>query len=97
MRRENDQALGEVLREWLAKSPIKSKLYQARVAEVWKKQMGPTINQYTTEIRLTRKKLFLTITSASLRQELSYSRDKIRDMINEELGEEVVTEVVVSG
>ena len=96
MRRENDQPLGEVLREWLAKSPVKSKLYQARVAEVWKKQMGPTINQYTTEIRLTRKKLFLTISSASLRQELSYSRDKIRDLINEELGEKVVEEVILS-
>ena len=95
MRRHNDQSLGDVLKEWLANSPIRHKIYQARITEIWKEQMGTTITQYTTEVKVVRKKVYLKISSASLRQELAYSRDKIRNMINEELGEEFVEEVIV--
>lgn len=96
MRRQNDQSLAEVLKEWLDQSPIKGKLYQSRIEKIWREKMGATISQYTTAISLIRKKLYLTVSSASLRQELSYSREKIRDMINEELGERWVEEVIVN-
>ena len=96
MRRQNDQTLGEVLKEWLERSPIKGKIYESRISLIWKAQMGATINQYTTEIKLVRRKLYLKIVSASLRQELSMSKDKVRNMINEELGEAYVEEVVIN-
>ena len=95
MRRQNDQTLGEILKEWLEKSPIRSKIFQARITEIWKAEMGPTINQYTTELKVIRKTVYLTISSASLRQELAFSREKIRDMLNEKLGERYVEEVIV--
>ena len=95
MRRQNDQTLGEVLKEWLAKSPIRGKIYQARINEIWKAEMGATINKYTTEIKVVRNKLYLRITSAPLRQELSLSREKVRDMINEKLGEVFLEEVII--
>ncbi|MBK8492332.1 MAG: DUF721 domain-containing protein [Saprospirales bacterium] len=96
MRRQNDQTLGEVLKEWLENSPIKGKIYQSRINLIWKAQMGATINQYTTEIKLVRRKLYLKIVSAPLRQELSFSREKVRNMINEQLGEEFLEEVVIN-
>ncbi|MBK6622712.1 MAG: DUF721 domain-containing protein [Saprospirales bacterium] len=96
MRRQNDQKLGDVLKEWLEQSPIRAKIFQARIELIWRDKMGATINQYTTAINLVRKKLYLTVSSAPLRQELAFSREKIRDMINEELGERVVEEVVIN-
>ncbi|MBK7408220.1 MAG: DUF721 domain-containing protein [Saprospirales bacterium] len=77
-------------------SPIKGKIYQSRINLIWKAQMGATINQYTTEIKLVRRKLYLKIVSAPLRQELSFSREKVRNMINEQLGEEFLEEVVIN-
>ncbi len=95
MRRQNDQSLGELLKEWLANSPIRHRVYQYRIETIWKEKMGATINQYTTEIKVVRNKVYLHIASASLRQEMAFSREKIRDMLNEELGERFVEEVIV--
>lgn len=96
MRRQNDQSLKEVLKEWLDQSPIKGKLYQSRIEAIWREKMGATINQYTTRISLVRKKLYLTVSSAPLRQDLAFSREKILDMVNEALGEKWVEEVIIN-
>ena len=57
--------------------------------------MGPSINKYTTQITVRRNKLFVTIESAPLKQELSFGKEKIKKMINEELGEEYIQDVVI--
>lgn len=95
MKKSNEQPLGEVLREFLEVYKLKSRLQQTQIQAVWARAMGAAIAKYTTEIKLRNGKLYLTITSASLRQELAFGREKIRKIINEELGEEAVEEVVV--
>ena len=42
-----------------------------------------------------RKKLYITVDSAPLRQELSYGREKIKKVMNEELGEDYIEEVII--
>lgn len=91
----NDQPISEVLKELIAKNNWKSKLYHNKVKEIWVLNMGNTINSYTKEIKLRGKKLFISIASAPLRQELTYSKTKIIDLINEELGEEYITDVII--
>ena len=95
LKKYNDQPISEVLKELVAKNNWKSKLYQNKVKEIWVLSMGPSISSYTREIKLSRKKLFISIASAPLRQELSYSKTKIIDLINEGLGEEYVTDVII--
>ena len=91
----NDQPISEVLQDLITKNNWKSKLYQNKVKQIWVLNMGKTINSYTKEIKLRGKKLFISIASAPLRQELSYSKTKIIDLINEGLGEEYVTDVIM--
>ncbi len=91
----NDQPIADVLKELVAKNNWKSKLYQNKVKQIWVLKMGPSISGYTREIKLRGKKLFISIGSAPLRQELSYSKTKIIDLINEGLGEEYVTDVII--
>jgi len=91
----NDQPISEVLKELVAKNNWKSKLYQNKVKKIWILNMGPSISGYTKEIKLRGKKLFISISSAPLRQELSYSKTKIIELINEGLGEEYVTDVII--
>lgn len=73
----------------------KEPLNEAKVREVWKEKMGTTINTYTRDIVLRKGKLFITLSSASLKHELSYEKEKIQSMMNMELGGAFVTEVVV--
>ncbi|MFK7978528.1 MAG: DUF721 domain-containing protein [Saprospiraceae bacterium] len=91
----NDQPIADVIKELVAKNNWKSKLYQNKVKEIWVLNMGPSISGYTKEIKLRGKKLFISISSAPLRQELSYSKTKIIELINEGLGEEYITDVLI--
>ena len=94
-KQHNEMTLKEALKAMIEHYRLKGKLNQNRIKSLWAQMMGPSIAGYTKEIRLHRNKLYLTIESASLRQELTYGKDKIRKMLNEELGEEYIQEVVI--
>jgi len=95
LKKYNDQPIAEVLKELMVKNNWKSKIYQTKVKEIWVLKMGPSISSYTREIKLRGKKLFISISSAPLRQELAYSKTKIINLINEGLGEEYVLDVII--
>ncbi len=57
--------------------------------------MGNGVNSYTQEVILKGSTLYVKLTSAVLREELSYGKDKIIKMINEELRKEIVTSIVL--
>ena len=95
LKKYNDQPISEVIKELIAKNNWKSKLYQNKVKEIWLLQMGPSIGGYTKEIKLRGKKLFISISSTPLRQELTYSKTKIIDLINNGLEEEYITDVII--
>ena len=65
------------------------------VQAAWKSLMGNGVNSYTKEVVLKGSTLYVSLTSAVLRQELSYGKEKIIKMINEELRKEVVTNVIL--
>ena len=91
-----EQSLGDVLKEMVNESgKMKQKLFQTKVNTVWGKLMGTTIATYTKEIKVYNNKLYITIDSAPLRQELTYSKEKIITMLNAELGEEYLQEVIL--
>ena len=91
-----EQTLGAVLKDMINDSgKMKQKLFQTKVATRWSELMGTSIATYTKEIKVHNHKLYLTVDSAPLRQELSYSKEKIITMLNAELGEEYLREVVL--
>ncbi len=94
-RGNNQTTLKEALKAMLEHYRLKGKLNQSRIRKDWEALMGPTIAQYTREVKLYKGRLFIIIDSASLRQELSYGKDKIRKLLNEQLGEEAIQEVVI--
>lgn len=94
-RPNNEITLKEALKAMVEQYRLKGKLTQNKVKSLWARLMGPSIAGYTREIRLHKNKLYLTIDSAPLREELTYGREKIRKMLNEELGEEYIEEVII--
>ncbi len=95
MRENNDETLKDALQRFVNSKNVKPKVFQAKVSSLWPELMGPTIAGYTTEISLRRQVLYLRISSSSLRQELTYGKDKIVKLLNEELGEEYIRDVVI--
>ena len=55
--------------------------------------MGPSVSKYTVKIEVEKRILFVKLSNAALKQELSYARQKIKKMLNDEVGEEVLVDV----
>ena len=93
MRRSKEQPIGEVIKELLKNYDIKSKFNEAHVITSWDKLMGPSVTKYTVKIEVEKRILFVKLSNAALKQELSYARQKIKKMLNDEVGEEVLLDV----
>lgn len=94
-RTSNQSVVGDVLSEIIKINKLEPGLNQVSVIDAWKNLMGNGVNNYTSNVALRYGTLYVELTSAVLREELSYGKDKIIKMINEELGKEVVTNVVL--
>jgi hypothetical protein len=95
MKRENSQTFSAVLKLWIDENRLQTNLHETKIRTLWAQTMGKTISTYTSNISVRRNVLYLTILSAPLRQELSFSKDKIKTRMNSELGEEFIREVVI--
>ena len=93
MRRSKGQPIGEVIKELLKNYDITSKFNEAHVMTSWDTLMGPSVTKYTVKIEVEKRILFVKLSNAALKQELSYARQKIKKMLNDEVGEEVLLDV----
>jgi hypothetical protein len=91
----NEGSIGDVLKEFIEKYKLQSGMDKIDVEEAWKSLMGNGVNSYTKEVVLKGTTLYVSLTSAVLREELSYGKQKIIKMINEELRKEVIKEVIL--
>ena len=87
----------EAMQKWLKYSDKhRRKLDKITIKKLWAEKMGATINDYTREIKIYGKRLYITIESAPLRNELQYQREDIKVWVNGHLsGEEAIEEVVI--
>lgn len=92
---QEEKPLKQVLMKMLEVYKLKGKLNQTRIRNLWEEVMGPSVARQTTDIKVHNKKLYVQIASASLRNELSYGRDKICRIINEQLDENYLTDVIL--
>jgi len=91
----NEGSISDVLKQFIEKNKLQAGMDVIDVQEAWKSLMGNGVNSYTKEVVLKGSTLYVSLTSAVLREELSYGKDKIIKMINEELRKEVVTNVIL--
>lgn len=95
-KRFNEESpIGDVLKQFITQNKLEAGMDVVNVRDAWKNLMGNGVNNYTTEIQLKGSTLYVALSSAVLREELSYGKDKIIKMINEELRKELVTNLVL--
>ncbi len=94
-RKTNDELVGSLVLRMLKAYGIEEKYFEARAKQLWHETMGSTISSYTQNIYVKNRKLYITISSSSLRQEISFSKEKIKAFINEGIGENFILGVVI--
>ena len=95
-KRFNEESpISDVLKQFISQNKLEAGMDVVNVRDAWKNLMGNGVNNYTTEIQLKGSTLYVALSSAVLREELSYGKDKIIKMINEELRKDLVTNLIL--
>ena len=95
MAKSNEVSLGAALESVLTELNLRHGVYEAKIEAMWETVMGKTIAKHTTNINLKGDRLYLTVDSAALRNELFYSRVKIKDVVNNELAKDIIKDVFI--
>ena len=90
-----ESSIADVLKQFISQNKLEAGIDVVNVRDAWKNVMGNGVNNYTKEIQLKNTTLYVALSSAVLREELSYGKDKIIKMINEELRKDLVTNLVL--
>ena len=89
------QLLEKILSEIIDSKALKRGITNEKVNGLWKQLLGNNISQFTDKVELRNKTLYVSLTSAPLREELSYGKEKIMRMLNEEIGKETIKKIVL--
>ncbi|MFI2742364.1 DUF721 domain-containing protein [Zhouia sp. PK063] len=96
MARKNEHiSLSDALKEFIHENRLEKGFDKLNVREAWINLMGNGVNSYTSNIQLKNDTLYVDLTSAVLREELSYGKEKIITMINEEIGKPLVKKLIL--
>lgn len=91
----NENTIGDVLKFIIKDNRLQPGMDQISVKEAWQALMGNGVNSYTKSVVLKGTILYVELSSAVLREELSFGKSKIIAMLNEELRRDLIKEVVL--
>ena len=94
-RKDSPQQLSEALDRFISANKLEKGRDKVNAQKAWENLMGNGVNSYTREVRLERGILYVSLSSAVLREELSHGKSKIVSMLNEALGKDLVQKVVL--
>jgi hypothetical protein len=95
MKKRNEEKLKQTLGDFIGQKQISKGYYQTSLQKVWKELMGEMVADYTTSIRISGEKLILQFSSAPLKQEFMFKKEKLITLINDRMGKEVIKEVII--
>ena len=71
------------------------KILEIRVERAWKEVLGPMVMQYTRNIYVRDHILYVSLTSAVLRSELTLCRERLVKSLNEYAGATVIHDIII--
>ena len=94
MRKTKEILLKDAIAEFLERNKLRAKLDQTEILDRWKTVLGPTIANRTTQLSIRGKTLYVTLSSAALKQELSMSKSLLLKSLNEDMPYQVIDNIV---
>jgi len=73
---------------------LDSKFTEAALVNSWEKVVGPMIAKHTVQLSVYKRKLYVKMDNAALRNELTYAREKIKTALNRQAGAQIIDELI---
>ena len=90
MQRKDAQKLSELLPQILADQQL-----ETQAAVLWKEIFGEAVARYTTQVYVRAGVLYVSLSSAVLRNELLSCKKSLLHRLNEEMGRLVVKDIIL--
>lgn len=94
MKRTEAKQIGQIISEALAADGLSGQVAEQRACFVWPEVVGPGVNRYTTRRYVERGVMHVYITSAALKNELTYIRGSLIEQINRSVGSDVINSII---
>jgi predicted nucleic acid-binding Zn ribbon protein len=94
IRNEEATKLDSAIDQMFEAYRIKDKADKTTIITLWKELMGNTIASRTTKMFFKGNVLYVELTSAPLKQELTLSKVKILALLNEKVGKGVIEDII---
>lgn len=95
MKKTDSEKVGGVILQYLREYGLETPLNEHRLIQAWDKVLGTAVSKYTRELRIYNQVLFVTVSSAALRNELMMRRTELVARLNAEAGAQVITQIVL--
>lgn len=93
MKRTDPQQIGAIVETMLAQNGLTNLYNEQRLCYLWGDIVGQGINRLTTRRLVENGVLHVWLTSAVLKNELSFQRERLVKVLNEAVGAEVIHDV----
>ena len=92
----NNLELKNLINKFLKENKLEKGLLNIEVKKAWFELMNNGLANYTTDVSLRKKTLYIKLSSPALKDELSYGKEKLIKLINERLKENVVEKIILN-
>ena len=92
----NNFEIKNLLNIFLKKNKLERGLLDLEVKKVWHELMENGVSNYTSDVSLKNKTLYIKLTSPALKEELSYGKEKLIKLINERFEKIIVEKIVLN-
>ncbi|MDH5396529.1 MAG: DUF721 domain-containing protein [Cyclobacteriaceae bacterium] len=93
-KKKSAESLGQAIKGMFSEYHLDNKFNESDLVASWGKIMGKAVEKRTSKVYIQNRKLFVELTSAPLKNELSMSKMKVLKLLEEEMGQAVVDDVV---
>ena len=85
----------EILNSFFKQKQISQGVFNSKVGIAWKNTAGKQFSKYTKDIYLKKNTLYIKVSNPMLKEEISYSKNKIIELINSELKQDIIKKIVL--
>jgi len=95
MERKEVRKIDSLLQQFVKSNRLERGLAEYRLMKSWKDLLGITVAKKTKSLRIQNRKLFVTLHSSVVRNELSMIKESLIPKLNEAAGMDVIDDVVL--
>ena len=92
----NNNEIKNLLNIFLKKNNLEKGLLDLEVKRAWHELMENGVSNYTTDVSLKNKTLYIKLSSPALKEELSYGKEKLMKLINERFKKKIIQKIVLN-